>query len=113
MLFLLADGEAPAQPEQSPLLTYLPIIVMVLVFYFILLRPQQKEQRRRAEMLAALKKNDKVVTSGGIIGTVVEVSADNQRVTLKVDDNTRIKVLRSRIEGVYEEKAEADSAKKS
>lgn len=70
------------------------------VFYFILLRPQSKEKKRRAGMIAALKKNDRVVTMGGIIGTVVSVK-DNE-ITLKVDEssNTKITFNRSSIQQV-------------
>ena len=76
---------------------FLPFIAIGLFFYFILLRPQQAEQRRRKELLTQLKKNDKVVTTGGLIGTIADISSDGSRVTLKVDDNTRIKFLRSAI----------------
>lgn len=103
-LLMLADVEAA--PEVNPVIQFLPMIVIGLFFYFILMRPQQKEARRRKELLAGLKKNDKVVTAGGIIGTIVDISTDGTRVTLKVDDNTRIKFVRSSINGPLEEKLE-------
>jgi preprotein translocase subunit YajC len=70
------------------------------VFYFILIRPQSKEKKRRAEMLGAVKKNDRVVTNGGIIGTVVSVKDDE--ITLKVDEsnNTKITFSRSSIQRI-------------
>lgn len=86
------------------------LIMFVVLFYFIVMRPQQKEQRRRQELLEALKKNDKVLTIGGIIGTIVDFSSDGHRVTLRVDDGTRIKFTRSSIQGPYDEKAEAEAA---
>jgi preprotein translocase subunit YajC len=69
------------------------------IFYFMMIRPQMKEQKRRREMLGGLKKNDKVMTSGGMIGTIVAI--DDNEVTLKVDDsnNVRIRFLRSAIAG--------------
>lgn len=76
----------------------MPFIAIGLFFYFILLRPQQAEQRRKKELLASLKKNDKVVTTSGMIGTIADISSDGTRVTLRVDDNTRIKFLRSAIQ---------------
>ncbi|MCA9050413.1 MAG: preprotein translocase subunit YajC [Planctomycetaceae bacterium] len=94
----------------NPLLQSLPLIIsLVVFFYFIVLRPQQKDQERRRTLLAGLKKNDKVVTIGGIIGTIVDLAGDGSRVTLKVDDGTRIKFLRSSIQGPYDEKSETDS----
>ncbi len=112
-LTILAWDEAAGgkPPEVNPLIQFLPMFLIVLFFYFILMRPQQKEARRRQELLSSLKKNDKVVTAGGMIGTIVDISGDGTRVTLKVDDNTRIKFLRSSITGPYEEKSEAESSK--
>lgn len=89
-----AAKEAPPPPWMQ----FLPFIAIGLFFYFILLRPQQAEQRRRKELLTTLKKNDKVVTTGGMIGTIADISSDGTRVTLRVDDNTRIKFLRSAIQ---------------
>lgn len=86
-----------AKDAPPPWMQFLPFIAIGLFFYFILLRPQQAEQRRRKELLTQLKKNDKVVTTGGLIGTIADISSDGSRVTLKVDDNTRIKFLRSAI----------------
>jgi preprotein translocase subunit YajC len=108
-LTLLALGEAAAEkpPDVNPVIQFLPMILIGLFFYFILMRPQQKEARRRQELLSTLKKNDKVVTAGGIIGTIVDLSSDGSRVTLKVDDNTRMKFLRSSITGPFEEKGES------
>ncbi len=104
-----ASGKAPAKPrsDETPTLTqFLPLIFIAAMFYLILLRPQQREQKRRQETLNALKKNDRVVTTGGIIGTIADLSADNRFVTLKVDDSTRIRFLRSAIHGLLEDKPE-------
>jgi preprotein translocase subunit YajC len=67
-------------------------------------------------MLTALKKNDKVVTIGGIVGTVANISVDDQKVevvTLKVDDNTRIKFIRSSIQRVLTSEGEAEKPAES
>jgi len=74
--------------------------VLALVFYLMLIRPQSKEKKQRAAMLSALKKNDRVVTIGGIVGTVLQVKEDE--VTLKVDEssNTKITFIRSAINTV-------------
>ena len=80
---------APGQPAPNPLAGFIPILLIFAIFYFILIRPQQKQQQKHQEMISKLTKNDEVVTNGGIHGTVVNV--DEQAVTLRVDDNTRIK----------------------
>lgn len=112
-LLLLAQeqGAPPKAPEVSPVIQFLPMILIGVFFYVILLRPQQKEARRRHQVLSQLKKNDKVVTTSGIIGTIADFSGDGTRVTLKVDDTTRIRFLRSSIQGLLDEKAETDDSK--
>lgn len=108
-------GNAPADKVAPPTLgegfgSMVPMLVAFMVmFYFIVMRPQQKEQQKRKDILSELKKNDKVLTIGGIIGTIVDFSNDGARVTLRVDDGTRIKFTRSSIQGKYEEKAEAEA----
>jgi len=104
-------ADAPANvPGPNLLESLFPMLAIGLFFYLILLRPQmkaQKEKRKQHEdLMANLKKNDKVVTIGGIIGTVAEVSDD--RVTLKIDDNTRMKFTRSSIQDLLGDKKEAD-----
>lgn len=104
-----AAGDAAAGAADAPngIAQFAPIIIIGFFFYFILLRPQQKEQKKRQEFLNNMKKNSKVVTTGGMIGTVVDVSSDGRFVTLKVDDSTRLKFLRSAIQQELDEKAES------
>ena len=82
------------------LIQWLPIVVIIVAFYFILIRPQQKRQKDRNAMLKALGSGDKVVTIGGIHGTVTDM--DDQTVTLRVSDNTRIVFDRSAVNAVRE-----------
>jgi preprotein translocase subunit YajC len=92
-LVLAADA-----PKEPPFWTMLPpILAMVALFFLLMIWPQQKEKQKRETMLNSLKKNDRVVTVGGIVGTVANVSADGKEITLKVDDEVRIKFVRSGI----------------
>lgn len=86
------------------LMSFLPFILIIVVFWFILWGSQRKEKKKRAQMLEALAKNDKVVTIGGVIGTVVEVKENE--VVLKVDEssNTRMRFSRSAIQGIVADK---------
>ena len=104
-----AAKDAKEEPPQA-WMQFLPFAAIGLFFYFILLRPQQAEQRRRKELLTALKKNDKVVTTGGMIGTIADISSDGTRITLKVDDNTRIKFLRSAIQEPLKDGSESNGS---
>ena len=77
---------------------FLPIIAIGLVFYFLVIAPANKQRKKTAEMLSALKKGDRVVTSGGIYGTIQGVEAE--AVYLKIAENVKVKVARSAITGV-------------
>jgi preprotein translocase subunit YajC len=78
------------------------MILIVVIFYFILIRPQTKERQRHEDMLKAIKKGDEVITNGGIIGTVVHV--EENRLTVRTGDNTRLTVDRGRIAQVMVDK---------
>jgi preprotein translocase subunit YajC len=113
LLILAENGErAPGGGDAfGPLL--FPMILIAILWYFLLFRPQRREQVKKEQMLSALKKNDRVITIGGIIGSVANISADGREVTLKVDDNTRIKFLRGSIQGVMKDEAEETIGKTS
>lgn len=98
-------GEPAQQPPPSPLVTLAPLLFVFALFYFLMIRPQQNERKKRDELLKEIKKNDKVVTIGGLIGTVADLSSDGQEVTVKLDDSTRVKMLRSSINGLYSKEA--------
>lgn len=82
----------------NPILAFAPLIIMFVVFYFLLIRPQQKRQKELNQMIQELKKGDRVVTSGGLIGTIVGVQ--NDYVILKVGDSeTKVEILKTAITG--------------
>jgi preprotein translocase subunit YajC len=83
------------------LFTYGPLILMFVVLYFLLIRPQQKKQKVRSQMLNALKKGDKVVTIGGLHGTIMEITDDV--VVLRVNDATKLTFDRSAINSAKSE----------
>ncbi len=74
-----------------------PLLLMFAVFYFLLIRPQQKKQRQHKEMLRALKVGDRVMTTGGLIGTIVE--GGEQFVKLEIADRVRVEIGRTYIAG--------------
>src|SRR5689334_7663077 len=77
---------------------FLPIIAIGLVFYFMVIGPANKQRRKQQEMLSALKKGDRVITTGGIYGTIQGV--EPEAVYLKIAENVKVKVSRSAISGV-------------
>ncbi|MCS1350673.1 preprotein translocase subunit YajC [Mechercharimyces sp. CAU 1602] len=82
----------------------LPIVGIIAIFYFLLIRPQRKQQKQRNAMLAALKKGDKVITIGGLHGTIIELT--DERATLKVGENQRLLFERSSIHAISDENEE-------
>jgi preprotein translocase subunit YajC len=72
--------------------TFVYLLPIPFLFYFLIIRPQQQQEKNRRSMIDALKKNDKVLTSGGIYGTVVSVDPTNDRVVLRVDDERGIRL---------------------
>ncbi|MFC4600377.1 preprotein translocase subunit YajC [Cohnella hongkongensis] len=91
-------------------MTLAPFVLMFAIFYFLLIRPQQKKQKQRGAMLNALKKGDKVVTVGGLHGTIAEITDDT--VVLKVNDVTKLTFDRSSVNNVTA-KSESPSLEKS
>ena len=91
---------AGTQAEVNPLVNFLPLILIFVIFYFFIIRPQQSRQKELQKTVDGLKKGDRVVTAGGIIGTVT--SLQNDYVVLKVGDNenTKMEVLKSAISGL-------------
>ena len=73
---------------------FIPLILIFLIFYFFLIRPQQKKVKDHKAMVEALKRGDKVITSGGILGTVERI-IDNEKVEVKISDNVNVEVVRA------------------
>jgi preprotein translocase subunit YajC len=91
-----AEGAAPG--GAAGLMSFLPFVLIIAIFYFLIIRPQNKKQKDTQKMLESLKKGDKVVTIGGIHGSISSI--DGTDVVVRVDDNTKIKFLRSAISSV-------------
>ena len=99
---LAQQGQAPTSWLASPLVM---LIVVMAIFYVLLILPQQRRQKQVRHMLAALKAGDKVVTNGGIYGTIVGVEGD--AVLLRIAEQVKIKVSRSAIAGLQQEPKES------
>ena len=92
MLALLA---VPREGGNSSMILLMQFVAIGVIFYLLLIRPQRKEQQRHREMIENLKQGDEVITAGGVIGTVVHTQDD--RITMKTAENTRLVVQRARI----------------
>ena len=102
-----ASATAPAGQLGSLVFT---IVAMILIFYFFLIRPQKKQEKETKKMLDALKKGDKIVTIGGIYGTIFNVTEST--VVIKVDDNTKIEFSKTAVSRVIADEDKKVAEKK-
>jgi len=80
--------------ENSGIGQFIPLILIFVIFYFFLIRPQQKKAKEHKIMIENLKRGDKVVTSGGITGTVERV-IDNDKVEVEIAENVKVEIIKS------------------
>ncbi len=104
--FFLAMGSAPA-PGVSPYVQLIPVALVFAIFYFIILLPSKQKQKKLDAFLAGLKVGDRVVTTGGIYGSVTKVN--EQSVQLQVANNVRIEVAKASIGGYQGQELLAES----
>jgi len=112
---LLMGGGQQAQGAaegggMSGIMSFLPFVAIIAIFYFLIIRPQNKKQKETQKMLSALKKGDKIVTIGGIHGTIQSVK--EQTVIVKVDDGIKIEFSRTAISSVSAVSSDDYSEKK-
>ena len=117
---ILAQAADPAAQPAGGLTEILrgplPLFVIIgLLFYFVLLQPERKRRQQHAELLASLKKNDRILTHGGIYGTVVNIHGDSGDVTIRIDENsnTRVRITRNSIGQIITEGEEETRDKKA
>ena len=86
--------------------SWAPILFMILIFYFLLYRPQQKARKEREEMLSSLKVGTKIITAGGIYGTITAL--DDTTVTIEIADNVKIQLTKNAIGTIAPDKKVVD-----
>jgi preprotein translocase subunit YajC len=100
-----APAAAPSSGPGGMVVSFLPFVLIFVVFYFLLILPQQRKQKKHRALLEALKKGDRVLTTGGLLGTVAALNKNV--VTIQVADNVRVKIRREYIAELQEEPEEA------
>ena len=101
----------PAQPS-SPLGsfgTFLPILLIFGIFYFLLFMPMQRQKKQQQKMLAGLQNGNVVVTTGGIVGTIVAIESDDTLVLRVKPDNVKLQVARSAVSSLVSGEAKKSS----
>lgn len=104
--FAQTGGGAPAGFD---LISLMPLLLIFVVFYFLLIRPQQKKVKAHRELIGAIKRGDKVLTAGGIIGTVVKVE-DDATLLVEIARDVRVRVARSTISDLVDKPQPAGKA---
>ncbi len=113
---ILAEDVAVEAAEPKPFVLQLmenplfPIAGILLIFYLTLIAPERRRKAEEAKRMAAIGKNDRVITAGGLHGTVVNAPTDSDVVTVRLDDNgtLRVKVSRWALTAVVEKKTKED-----
>lgn len=102
--------DGPTEPQSSPFggSFLVPMTVIAVIFWFLVIGPERKQRKKREAMLGEMKKGDKVMTTGGLYGSIVQIQDDV--VTLQVDEGVRLRFARSAIQGVVD--AEPREAKR-
>jgi preprotein translocase subunit YajC len=98
-LAILLQTQAPASAPSNPVMSFLPLIFIVGIFYFLVFMPMQKQKKQQAQMLAALQSGNEVLTTGGIVGTIVSIAGDTMVLRVK-PDNVKLQVSRSAVSGL-------------
>lgn len=96
LLMMGASGTGGAQGG-NPILGFLPLILIVVVMYFLMIRPQSKRQKEQKAMIEQLQKGDKILTSGGVVGTIAGVKEKEGLLIVKIADNVKIDLSRNSV----------------
>lgn len=98
------NPQGGGQGGSSLLVSFIPIILIFLVFYLLLILPQQKKQKKHLNMLNSLRKGDRIVTNGGMYGTVADVK--EHIIVLKISDDVKVELVKNAIAAVVDKKEE-------
>jgi preprotein translocase subunit YajC len=92
---ILAEGDTATKTQAPAWASFVPLALLMVVFWFVLIRPQQKKAKEHAQMLTKIKSGDRVVTSSGIIGTVVAVK--DKSITVRTAGDTKLEFTKGSI----------------
>ena len=84
------------QPAANPIIGFLPLIFIVAIFYFLVFMPMQRQKKQQAQMLSTLQSGSEVITTGGIVGTIVNITGDTLILRVK-PDNIKLQIARSAV----------------
>jgi preprotein translocase subunit YajC len=101
-LFFAFANPSGTEGGPSLLTSFIPILLLFVIFYFLLIRPQQKKQKHHQELISNLRRGDKIVTNGGLYGTVVDVK--DHILVLKIADDVKVELVKNAVATVIEKR---------
>ena len=107
--YAMGQGGAASGQGAGGFTAFIPLILMFVIFYFLLIRPQQKKAKEHREMIGSLKKGDRIITSGGIYGTITGV--EDNIITVEIAEKVRVKVSRGNVAGLAQASQPVQPAK--
>ena len=90
-------------PASNPIVGFLPLLVIVAIFYLLVFMPMQRQKKQQAQMLKDLQNGNVVLTTGGIVGTIVSINNDDTLILRVKPDNVKLQVARSSVSGLVKE----------
>lgn len=96
-MFISTAYAQTAPGAGGELISVMPFVLIMVVIYFFMIRPQQKRAKEHKETLSAIRRGDRIVTGGGIIGTVSKVGSPDEELLVEIADNVKVRVLRSTV----------------
>ncbi|MFO7889833.1 MAG: preprotein translocase subunit YajC [bacterium] len=105
LLMMSMAGSGGAEGGGNPLVAFLPFILIIVIMYFLMIRPQAKKQKEHKAMIASLAKGDKIMTSGGMIGTIAGIRDKDNILIVKVSEGVKIEFSRNSVAQVINKKS--------
>jgi preprotein translocase subunit YajC len=105
-LIFALSGSGTGEGGPSLFTSFIPILLIFVIFYFLLIRPQQKKQKQHQQLIQAVKKGDRIVTNGGVYGTVADVK--EHVIVLRIAENVKIELVKNSIATVISQKEDSD-----
>ncbi|HUA84030.1 MAG TPA: preprotein translocase subunit YajC [Bryobacteraceae bacterium] len=96
MFAIFLQQSTNATPASNPLMSFLPLLFIVAIFYFLVFMPMQRQKKQQSQMLKSLQSGNEVLTTGGIVGTIISITGDMLVLRVK-PDNVKLQVARSAV----------------
>lgn len=104
-LLMMSMAGSGGGESGNPLVAFLPFILIIVIMYFLMIRPQAKKQKEHKAMIESLDKGDKIMTSGGIIGTIAGIRDKDNILLVKIAEGVKIEITRSSVAQVINKKS--------